>query len=461
MKTSLTQKHDLLFLHDMKNPPFILCVNPWIHDFAAYDFWAKPLGLLYLAGLLRASGCRVGYIDCLDRFHPEEKHRPDDPSWRWGRGPYRKTEIPKPEGLADVPRRYSRYGIEPEWFARDLKAAGRPELVLVTCVMSYWYPGAAEAASIIRSVYPDVPIVMGGVYATLYPRHASESIDVDEVVSGPGEKSVSGLIEKYTGIQPAPACDPCDMDTIAYPALDLQNKISYVPVLTSKGCPFSCDYCASSLLQPEISRRAPRGVYEEIFFWHRSFGVKDFAFYDDALLLDAKDHADVLFSLIRDSGMDLRLHTPNALHVRNISPNTAMLMRQAGMKTVRLGLETAEFEGRDMDRKVCAQEFTQAAAYLREAGFSPKQLGAYLLAGLPNQDPAEVEASIDIVKAADITPIIAYYSPIYGTKMWDAAKAASRYNLESDPVFTNNAVMPCQPAFSWELAARFKKRIKS
>ena len=50
--------------------PHILCVNPWIHDFAAYDFWAKPYGLLLLAAFLRAQGARVSYIDCLDRFHP-------------------------------------------------------------------------------------------------------------------------------------------------------------------------------------------------------------------------------------------------------------------------------------------------------------------------------------------------------------------------------------------------------
>ena len=39
--------------------PHILLVNPWIHDFAAYDFWAKPLGLLILAAVLRGQGCSV------------------------------------------------------------------------------------------------------------------------------------------------------------------------------------------------------------------------------------------------------------------------------------------------------------------------------------------------------------------------------------------------------------------
>jgi len=44
----------------------LLLVNPWIHDFAAYDFWVRPLGLLVLASLLRESGCGVRLVDCLD-----------------------------------------------------------------------------------------------------------------------------------------------------------------------------------------------------------------------------------------------------------------------------------------------------------------------------------------------------------------------------------------------------------
>ena len=86
----------------MTAAPHILLINPWIHDFAAYDFWAKPLGLLVLAALLRQHGCTVSYIDCLDRFHPRAPAT--DPQRRCGRGPYLKTRLPKPAALPDVPR---------------------------------------------------------------------------------------------------------------------------------------------------------------------------------------------------------------------------------------------------------------------------------------------------------------------------------------------------------------------
>ena len=49
-------------------PPLLL-INPWIYDFAAYDYFAQPLGLLYLAGLLEAQGGAVHFLDCLGAPH--------------------------------------------------------------------------------------------------------------------------------------------------------------------------------------------------------------------------------------------------------------------------------------------------------------------------------------------------------------------------------------------------------
>lgn len=48
-----------------------LLINPWIYDFAAYDFWLKPYGLLSLGGKLRYLGYSIYYLDLLDPFFPE------------------------------------------------------------------------------------------------------------------------------------------------------------------------------------------------------------------------------------------------------------------------------------------------------------------------------------------------------------------------------------------------------
>lgn len=438
--------------------PRILLVNPWIHDFAAYDVWAKPLGLLQLAAILRAHGARVMYLDCLDRFHP--RAAASDPHARDGRGPYRKTPIPPPPALRDIRRTYCRYGIEPDWFRADLNALTPPDLILVTSLMTYWYPGVQETIRHIRAVFSDTPLILGGIYATLCPAHARRQAGADFVAAGATERDILDIVARWTGWQPTPRFDPERLDTYPYPAFDLMRALSSIALLTSRGCPFDCAYCASKALAQGYRTRDPGGVAMEVSYWHRRFGVRNFAFYDDALLLHPESHAIPLLEALIDLRLPVRFHTPNAVHIRGITPQTAQLMHRAGFKTIRLGLETVRDGSTDgLDAKTSAAEFRRAAACLRKAGFTREQVGAYLLVGLPEQAPAEVEAAITLVKASAVTPILAHYTPIPHTRLWPKALAASRYDLAADPVLTNNAISPCQQTpFSWDSLTRLKKK---
>ncbi len=441
---------------DNNSVPHILLINPWIHDFAAYDVWAKPYGLLSLGALLRAHGLKVSYIDCLDRFHPRAKAT--DPHVRHGRGPFLKTPISNPKGLEGIQRTYSRYGINPQWFRRDLSALNPPDLILVTSLMTYWYPGVFETIGILKSVFPMVPVVLGGIYARLCTAHARAYSGADQVVEDNGE-SLCDLVKDHTGYEIQPRFDFDDLDAWPYPAFDLQHRINYIPVLTTRGCPFDCVYCASSFLEPQLRRRSPWAVVEEIAYWHHQYGVIDFAFYDDALLVDAEKHALPMLEMIAEKAMPIFFHTPNAVHIRAITAETARLMKSAGFHTLRLGLETMDFEARSsIDCKVTRAEFARAVNHLKAAGFGSDQIGAYLLVGLPGQSDSGVEASIGAVRAAGITPVLTPYTPIPHTPLWDAAVSASRYDLAADPIFSNNAIFPCQcEDFSWQSYSRLKQ----
>ena len=97
--------------HVKHTSPHILLINPWITDFAAYDFWVKPIGLLYVASLLRENGFRVTLIDCLD-FYSKTK--------RYGDGKFIKVKIEKPIVFRSIKRNYSQYGIPEEMLLKRL-----------------------------------------------------------------------------------------------------------------------------------------------------------------------------------------------------------------------------------------------------------------------------------------------------------------------------------------------------
>ena len=427
-----------------QNSPHILCVNPWIHDYAAFDFWSRPVGLLKIAALLEQQEANVTLIDCTDRFHPMDAEQrrtlPD------GRGPYRKRKINPPPGLSHLKQQYSRYGIAPEWFKKDLEAAGEPELVLVTSGMTYWAPGVKETIETVREVYPRVPVILGGIYATLWFAHAERYTGADLVISGGDFTEIFRCIQGYTGISLPGNFEPDNLDSHPYPAFHMLGRIPYVPLTTTEGCPLSCDYCASSHLAPTFRRRSVDSIFNEIAYWHQKYGVKNFAFYDDALLVDKERHALILFEKIAASGLDVCFHTPNAVHVRELDETTCTLMKKAGFKSIRMGLETADFsQTRTMDAKVAKGDFFRAVFGLKKAGFDGKQIGAYLLCGLPGQDFQEIEESFRQVSQTGITPTPAFYTPLPHTRMWETAVKHAGYDIESDPVYSNNSLFPCMP----------------
>ena len=103
--------------------PTLILINPWIYDFAAYDLWAKPLGLLYLAGQIRKMGFKVHLIDCLDVYNPNmEKigHTKRPVRRKYGTGKFWRQTVPKPSQLSTIPRPYSRYGMTPQIFIKEL-----------------------------------------------------------------------------------------------------------------------------------------------------------------------------------------------------------------------------------------------------------------------------------------------------------------------------------------------------
>ena len=425
----------------------ILLINPWIHDFAAFDYWIKPLGLLYLGSFLRRNGYHVEFIDCLDPWNPQmrQAQAPLTPRrFADGQGKYFRETIAKPAALANIPKNYHRYGLSPDIFRAMLRKQPRPEMVMITSMMTYWYPGVFEAVRLVKEMLPGVPIVLGGNYVTLCPQHASLS-GADFLLPGNGEAAITALMHQVFAVDLPFAPVPGNLDSYPYPAYDLIQQPDQLPIMTSRGCPFTCTYCASGILNSAFLRRDPEQVFRELKFWHESLKVQNFSLYDDAFLIQPQQMAIPLLNMIIEQGLDCRFHCPNGLHLREINEELASLLFKAGFKTIRFGFETANLNRQHQTGgKVTNSDLQQAVKWLVKAGYRNNEIGIYLLCGMPGQAAAEVEESILFVKSCGARPILAEYSPIPGTALWPEAVKVSPFPIEAEPLYHNNTLLPCQ-----------------
>ena len=427
--------------------PLIVCLNPWVYDFAAHDFFARPLGLLYLAGVLRLAGYQVAMIDCASR--PPNNRNP--------KGQWLKEILPTPRPLRGLPRRYGRYGMNLAGVHHSLASLPhKPAAFLVTSLMTYWYPGVQAAIAAIRDHFPEVPVILGGIYATLLPEHAREFSGADYVLPGQGETAILSFLAELTGFHAYDVDINGNLDSLPYPAWDLLGDHRVLAMLTSRGCPLTCDYCASRQLEPRFRRRQPQSVLKELTYWYERFGITEIALYDDALLFNADTHLLPILAEVSRLGLPLKFHTPNAIHVGLINPEVAKWLQQANFATLRLGLETTVTGTDRLDRKIQGGDLERALSALHEAGFKPEDIGVNLLIGLPHQHDDEVIESIRQVRRLGATPLLTQYSPIPHTALWSEAVKVSRYDLEADPLYHNNSIFPCWPEFSWERYTRLK-----
>jgi radical SAM superfamily enzyme YgiQ (UPF0313 family) len=421
--------------------PHILLVNPWITDFAAYNFWIRPLGLLSIGSSLRESGFEVTLIDCLDSSTKTKRYED---------GKFYKTRVAKPCPLKSIPRNYSRYGITEEMLLKRLSLLEEPDLICVSSGMTYWYPGLFEVIEITKKVFRNAPMVLGGTYATLCSEHAKKHSGVDIVFEGSVELEVLKLVSDLTGFEITSSEFRNSQSGIRnkdYPAFDLHPELNYVCIATSRGCPLRCTYCASPFLTKGFFRRDPFEVAEEIEYWTGKYGVNNIVFYDDALLIDSSKHFIPMMKEVIKKGNRCNFHTPNAIHIKEIDEEVAGLLFRAGFKTIRLGFETSnEAVQLETGGKVDNQEFKQAIKHLRRAGYSGEEIGVYIMMGLPGQRVGEVEESIAFVKEAGAKPMLVEYSPIPHTPLFDRAKKMSQFDLENEPLYHNNSILPCQ----WE-----------
>ncbi len=383
----------------------ILLVNPPIYDFSAYDFWLKPYSLLKLVRIIRNLKHNVFFFDYLDRFHPgyqllfAGRNRND----KYHRGTFPEAEIEKPKIYSGIKRRYKRFGWPRSCFSEFLQNIPNVDITIIQCGMSYWYLGVKEVIEDIRTRFPKAIIVLTGIYPTLCYEHA-KTLEADVVIKGKDLLAIENIL--------GAKIDP----DIILPDWSVYPEIRYGVIKLTNGCPFKCSYCSAPLIYDGFEVLNIDLKFEELTELYKR-GIRDIAFYDDALLYKPKNCILPFIEKIRSANMEgLRFHTPNALHPRFMKKEIVKEIVSAGFETFYLGFESISSYWQEIKGgKVYPEEFKSAVEYLKSMGVKGSQVTAYVICGHPESELQMIEESLYAVNSLGIRSMLAEFSPIPNT----------------------------------------------
>jgi anaerobic magnesium-protoporphyrin IX monomethyl ester cyclase len=196
----------------------------------------------------------------------------------------------------------------------------------------------------LHKLYPNSKILIGGIHATLIPE---EFIDVaDHVVVGEAEEIILDIIKgKYTTkiIHGSKIKNLNNLPLINYSLLDGFETMDIVPLMTSRGCPFDCNFCTvTKIFGKQFRMQSPERIVAEIENVMNYSKYKDFFFYDDNFSANKK-RVNELCDLIINKGIEISWFAQVRSDLAK-DPDLVKKMVSAGLRWVYVGFESINDE---------------------------------------------------------------------------------------------------------------------
>jgi len=317
-----------------------------------------------------------------------------------------------------------------------------PDIVGVTSVTPS-IPQAYRVAKMAKEVRNDCKVLIGGPHATFLPHQTLKECGyIDVAVRGEGEETVrelakaveNGGIETVKGItfrkedqiisnEPRPFIK--DIDEIPFPSWYLlpMDKYQfygerYAAMLTSRGCPFGCSFCASSRLFGGFWRgRSPKNVIEEVKVIHEEYRIRNIEFMDDTFTLNVKRAEEICSGIIRE-GFDVSWGASS--RVDTLTKGLVEKMKRAGCWILFLGIESGCQKILDtISKKITIEQARKAVKIVKQAGI--KVLGSFIL-GFPEDDDESIKQTISFAKSLDLDYAeFSILTPYPGTPVFEDA----------------------------------------
>jgi len=340
--------------------------------------------------------------------------------------------------------------IKPSDFPRAL-ASIKPDVVGMQC---YTYDLYHIGGMLKECKARGIITVLGGPHPTTAPRETLEFFQetLDFAFQGEAEIGFKKLLDKLSGPTPCAELKEIpgllwrekgrfianpnhfteDLDALGLPAWDLIKPEEYpeaqhgaffkkfpiAPIMATRGCPFSCTFCAGNLIAgKKLRKRSIQNILGEIELLYTKHGIREFHVVDDNFTLDAA-FAKELLRALKKLNLNISWAVPNGIRIDTLDDELLELMKETGLYLISLGIES----GSDrilalMKKRTTTEKIRRSVKLIRKHRID---IAGFFIMGFPGETVSDIEKTIkfslelDLIRANFFT-----YLPFPGTESFE------------------------------------------
>jgi len=380
-----------------------------------------PLGILYLGKMLELHGHSVEVIDCNAEG-------------------IRKEKIKNAVHSADA------VGLTLYSEPRELK-------------------NSVMISKFVNDIDPDIPVIVGGPHATLYPESSLVNHNADVSVKGAGELAINLIIEALDGrrdfstipniyyrqgknINHTKLKDEIgDLDEIPFPARHLVKKYEYghllgrkvakgklTSIITSRGCPFKCRFCNLHSHLPYYKVRSVENIKAEIKQIVNE-GYSTMVFVDDNFLAQPKK-VEKIMDFIIEQKYDIHIWIQGA-RVDSANRRLYEKMKDANVELISYGIESGNQDILDFyNKKITLPEIKYAVKLSNKMGFF---VHSTFILGAPIETEKHLQTTINFAKSLPLDFAIFYqFGYSYKSPIWEDAVKVGKIKPEEGSILADS-----------------------
>ncbi|MEK6903122.1 MAG: radical SAM protein [Nanoarchaeota archaeon] len=341
----------------------------------------------------------------------------------------------------------------------------QPDFIGLSFMTQHEFEKIYDFVAQVREKVPDAKIIIGGAGASALFDKVLRDTTVDYCITREGEYS---LVELMDGVLPLDSVSgliwkngselvrnqfrkfELAIDDLPFPAYDLFPMQSYVdrkiPVVTSRGCPYLCTFCANKASMGVAWRpRSPENILKELTFWHAK-GFRQFHFVDDNFTLDMR-RAEKICDLIIASGMKIRWDLRNGIRVDKVNELLLQKMKQSGCFYFALGIEHIDQDVLDRMKKNLKAEVIEPSVQLAEKVGIP--FGGFFIVGLLGDTYEKFLRVYDFARHHNFSEVRFYNPmPFPGTELYEELVEKKLLVVEPTEYLNHNSKFKNEPVFA-------------